>query len=230
MKFFRSILRDKDKGDGAGGAGDGGNKPDLAQIQADLAAAKAESEKLKAELDKLKAGKKTDDEGDDDLLSKAKKDAESKSKSKEDATKLEDAIKFNLSASDFFKKNSDLLPSNVENILATADKETYDSVFDRVNAIKVGILQSFFEVQSNIDLLTASQRKGIDDYLKLTKNGKEQRASSIFETIFEPTLENLRRVKKAEELSKGFSNGNDSEKAYKERLIKQARKSHLGEK
>jgi NADH:ubiquinone oxidoreductase subunit F (NADH-binding) len=117
--------------------------------------------------------------------------------------------------------------------LSSAEKEKFDSAIDKANAVKRGVIESFFAVQSNLDLLTSGQKAQVEDYLKLTKNGKEQKAASIFENVFEPTLESLRRVKKAEEVGRannGYATGTKWEDDYKQRLVKNARKTHLGEK
>lgn len=128
---------------------------------------------------------------------------------------------------DFVKTNKDLLPSEIEGVLKTSLKENYDSATDKANAIRAAFVKCFFEVQDNLDLLTPGQKTALDDYLKLTKNGKEQKAEEVYTNIFEPALETLKKVKKAEELGKsraGFATGNDMEKSYADRLHKAAMK------
>lgn len=203
--------------------------------------------KLKGELEEAKKMPKNDPEpkgdkddgeaGDEDkdatLRDKIKKQKEREEERRQENRRIESALKFNLSINDFVKNNEDLLPSEIPEILKAADKEKYDSAIERANIVKSNLIQAFFAVQSNLDLLTANQKAQLDDYLKLTKNGKEQRAELIYENIFEPAIETLRKVKKAEEVGKanaGFSSGSKSENAYKEKLMAISRKTHLGEK
>lgn len=215
-----------------------------------LKAAQTERDALKAENEKLKSApnpKKDEDEGDsgkkkkvtenesdqDDLREKARKEREDKESKGAESKRIENALKFNLSIADFVKQNADALPNEIPDILKTADKENYDSAIQRASAMKKSIIEAFFAVQQNVDLLTTSQKSALDDYLKLTKNGKEQKAEAIYENLFEPAIETLKKVKKAEELGKarhGLASGSKVEEGYKARLIAHARKTHLNEK
>ncbi len=221
--------------------------------KAEFDALKSEKEKMKLELDALKQkpnkGKKSkakeeepppddsdeDSEDDEDkgLLDKTKKSKQGDEDKKTETRRLENSIRFNMGAEDWFKTNKELLPSVIEDVLKESSKEKYDSAIDRSNAVRAAIIQSYFQVQANIDNITPSQRSAIDEFLKLTKNGREQRAESIFENIFEPTLEMMKRVKKAEEISRsnnGLRGSSNSESQYKEKLMKFSKSYHLGEK
>lgn len=200
-------------------------------------AMKAENEKLKAPPKKDDPPPKKDDDDkdddDEDLNDKARKAKEAKSKQAEDTKKLEGALKFNLSAADFVKSNKDLLPTEVEDVLKQAEKESYDSAIEKASAIQAGMIKAFFSVQANVDFLTKAHRAQIEDYNKLTVGGRMEKAAFIFENIFEPALETMQRVKKAEELGKssyGHGGGSKTENAYKEKLMNVSRKTHLGEK
>lgn len=187
--------------------------------------------------DDPKPPKKEDDEEEDDeeddLRKKAAKGKQSNEDKIAETRSIEGALKFNLGVTDFVKTHADLLPSNIQEILRVAEKETYDSAIEKAGALKAAFIQEFFEVKDNVDALTASQKVQLADYLKLTKTGKESKAASIYENIFEPALETLKKVKKAEELGKarsGFATGNAVQDGYKERLMNNAKKTHLGEK
>lgn len=146
---------------------------------------------------------------------------------------MEDALKFNMSLEGYLKTYSNILPSKMTDLVKIADKEKYDSQVERAAVLKSMFIQEFFDVQSNLDLLTSSQRVQLDDYLKLTKNGKQTRAETVYENIFEPAVETLKKVRKAEEVGRsraGFASEGDSQSAYRDRLVNMARKSHLGEK
>jgi hypothetical protein len=205
---------------------------EIAAMKAENEATKAEAAKLKADIEALK-NPKLDTKKDDDLQAKAQKDKEESDKANANAKKVENALKFNLSVNDFVKNNKDILTADIEGILKAAEKENYDTAFNKANAVKVGMIGTFFSVQANMDLLTVAQKSQLEDFQKLTKNGKEEKAEHVFENIFEPAIEMLKKVKKAEELGKaknGFSTGSSVENDYKQRLINQAKKGHLKEK
>lgn len=199
--------------------------------------------KLKADLEASKkpaSKEKKDDEGDEDdeseddgdLRSKVKKEKEAEENRKLESKRIESALKFNLSINAFVKEHEDILPSELNEILKAAEREKYDSAIERANVVKKHLIEAFFEIQSNLDLLTSNQKQQLDDYLKLTKNGKEQKAEFIFENIFEPAIESLKRIKKVEEVGKanpGFASGTKVENAYKEKLMNISKKAHLGE-
>ncbi len=200
------------------------DKPDIAkQIEA-LMARNAE---LDAKLASLLKAKETEQE---DLSVKAKKNTEENDKTKNHAKDLEAAITFRLKAEEFIKLNGSLLPKDVPEIFKAADKENYESPIEKDRAIKSGLVQSFFSVQSNADLLTPAQKTSLDEYLKLTKTGKQERAQPFYDSVFEPTFEMLKKLKKAEALSKGLSVDDDAETAYKNKLMAGSRKHYYGEK
>lgn len=217
---------------------------EIKDLQAKLAAAEADRDKLKSEMDAFKSKSKDkegkdDSEGDDQneeddgLRGKARKARDADNEAKDKERHLESALQFNMQVSNFVKENKDILPAEIEDILRASEKEKYDSAFERSNAVKSAFIQSFFSVQANVDLLTAAQKRSIDEYLKLTKNGREQKAEFVFENVFEPALELLKRIKKAEEVGRarsGFSSGTGIENKYKERLIAGSKKTYLGEK
>lgn len=204
---------------------------EIEALKTENEANKAEAAKLKADIEALKNPPKQEPKKEeDDLQAKAKKEKEESDKNTNNSKQIEGAIKFNLGVNDFVKNNKDILPSEVETILKVAEKENYDTATAKANAVKVGIVQSFFAIQSNLDTLTQAQKSQLEDFQKLTKNGKEDRASHVFENIFEPAIEMLKKLKKAEEVGKarsGFSSGSSVENDYKQRLMNGALKAHL---
>lgn len=228
IKFLMGQMLLMDKA-GEGGAG-GGAGSDPAKELADL---KAKFEAQEKELAALKAkGDPNPNPKPDDKSLSEKAEAERKAKEAKDleSKSLESALKFNLGSKDFVKNNASLLPQNIQGIFDAAEKENYASAVQKANAIKVGIVSEFFAQQGNLDLLTDHQKQSLEDFKKLTKDVKEERVQGIFDSIFEPTLETLRKVKKAEALQKGLATPSDAQDAYKQRLMAGSRKHHLGEK
>lgn len=185
--------------------------------------------KTKEEDDKDKDKKKEDDK---DLDKKAREEREANEKKAGELKQTESALKFNLSVENFAKDNKDYLPNHIGDILKQGEKVNYDSAIEKANALRFHIIKAFFEVQDNMNLLTASQKSQVEDYLKLTVTAQHAKSGSIFDSIFEPTLETLKKVKKAEQvgLSKsGSHTGTKTENDYKQKMIGVARKTHLGE-
>lgn len=169
----------------------------------------------------------------DPLIQKADAEREESRKSQATTKDIESALSFNMGLEDWVKRNNDILPKDIGDIVRVANKETYDSAQAKASAIKASLIQAFFSVQANIEGLTRSQRETLDDYLKLTNTGKQQKATSVYENILEPALETHRKVRKAEELSRarsGFAQGSDGQNAYRDKLLKGSRKTYLGEK
>ena len=193
-----------------------------------VAALKADVEKWKALAEKDKS--KVDPPVDPDLGEKARLEREKLDAASNRDRRLESSVRFNLGASEFLKKNEPLLPKEVKDIFSQAEKENFADAIEKDSAIKSGLIQAFFQVQANVDLLTVGQKAALDEYLKLTKTGKQDKTQSLYDMVFEPAFEMLKRVKRAEALSKGHSGGSDSESAYKDRLVNSSRKHYLGEK
>ena len=201
-------------------------------------AMKAELDKYKKEIQAMKSqlGRITQSNPKKDQSSLYEKNQAKRAvdnESQNNSSELEKALSFTLKANDFYSSNKDLIPSDVAEMIEMASKENYDSAITKASAIKSGIIESFFSVEANMGLLTASQKKELEDFRKLTKNGREGKASKVYEFVLEPALEIVKRVKKAEELSKsrnGFSSNNSVTEDYKQRLLNGARKRHLNTK
>lgn len=183
---------------------------------------------VKVLTEKLQTSKKDEPEG-EDLVEKARKTREQESKKSLNEKALEAAIKFSVNSAEWLKNNANLLPKDISDIFKAAEKEKFDSAVEKDSAIKAGIIQSFFSVQSNLDLLTEGPRQALEEYLKLTKTGKQERAQDIYNSIFEPSFEMLRRLKKAEALAKGQHSAEPSEDQYVERMKRLSRKHYIGE-
>ncbi len=196
--------------------------PDHAKEIADLKAQNA------AILDRLaKFSPPGKDKEDPDLQAKAKLQREENDKKVGDTKQLETSLRFTMGAAEFLKINESLLPNGISDIFTAAEKEKYDSAVDKASAIKAGIIKEFFSVQANVDLLTPGLKSSLDDYLKLTNTGKQEKAQAIYDGIFEPAFEMLKRVKKAEALGKGFGGQGDGDMAYKNKMMKLS-KEHYG--
>jgi formiminotetrahydrofolate cyclodeaminase len=180
---------------------------------------------LKAQIAELLAAQPKKE--DPTLLDSVRKAKEKEENDQSKVKTLESALTFTMKSPEFYKQNAAILPKEVEGIFDAAEKEKYSNAIEKADSIKAGIIQSFFSVQANVDILTGSQKVQLEQYLSLTKNGKQEKASDFYDRIFEPAFETLKRVKKAESLQKGLGSGDDD--AYKKRLMAGSNRHYLGE-
>lgn len=200
----------------------------LADLKADNEKFKALAETSRIELEKFRSA--SPKEEDPSLADKARKEREVNEGKQKYEKSLEAALNFNIQGKAFSKLNEGLIPKSVEGIFVQAEKEKYDSAIDKANAIKTGVVSEFFAVQANHDLLTSSQKVELEEFLKLTKNGKQERIETVYAMIFEPTLETLRKIEKAKQVNSGHKSQSDVEKQLTDRMMKQSKKHYLGDK
>lgn len=193
-------------------------------------ALKADHEKLKATPPPKKDDPPPKKDDDPSLADKARKEREDADKKKTYEKSLGSALRFNMGSKDFLKNNEGLLPKTIDGIFAAAEKSNYDSEVDKANEIKVGLVSEFFAVQANMDQLTGPQKVELEDFLKLTKNVQKDRIENVYAMIFEPTLENIRKVEKAKQLGSGSKDQSTAEKQLADRMMKQSKAHYLGDK
>lgn len=229
MSHDRRLMDEAGDDKGGGGSGDDDKDKDKDDDKGGgaITMSKADHDALMARISKLESsGKPSDD--DEDLDDKARKAREEKDKKLNNNKSLEASIEYNMSVQGWLEKNKPLLPKDISEIYETASNEKYDSAIEKANALKSGIMKRFFQEQANTDLLTKAQKNQLDDWLGLTNNGRQEKAQNIYDMIFEPAFENMKRTKKADALKNGRGDGSDSE--YKSRLTELSRKHYLGEK
>lgn len=197
--------------------------------------AKAERDALKKEKSDAEAAaalalKNKKEQEDLDLGDKVKDRKKSDDEKATETKRLEAAITFSVKSNEFIKNNASLLPDEATEIFKQADKENYSNPIEKDQAIKSGLIKTFFSVQANHDLLTDTQKTQLAEYLKLTKDGRNEKAQTVYENLFEPALLNLRNFKKAEALRKGLGDSTDTETQYMNRMVKLSKQHYLGEK
>lgn len=197
----------------------------------EIAALREELKRLKEE--KENRNKKSDDDDEGDLTKKVRENREAEDKKNRESKGLEAALRFNLTSDKFISEHKSILPKDMADIFAAAEKENYESPVEKANATKAALIQSFFNLQANVDLLTPSQKDAIEDFNKLTSKGRQEKAHEVYQNIFEPTLGMLKQIKKAEELGKAkgnYPNETEGDAAYREKLMAGSKKHFLGEK
>lgn len=81
-------------------------------------------------------------------------------------------------------KDAPFLPTNAKNIVDTCMRNG-DSDEYKVNLIKKELLDGFFEIQSNVDMLSDRGRSELQNFLSLTDEGKMHKASSAYHLMEE---------------------------------------------
>lgn len=216
-KYFYMLLMDEispPEGDGKGGGGDA-----LESIKAELAS-------LRAELAKSKPADPLIEP--DDLSRKVEKDKLERDKKQGETKQIEGAVRFNTSFAEWIKTNKSLLPTSISDLQVQADKEKFNSEVEKSKEIKVGIVNQFYALQSNLDLLTEGQKKTLDDFKALTKAERELRVESIYENIFEPSFQSLKNIERAKKISKGHAEGDDKHSDYVQKMIEMSTKKYIG--
>jgi len=189
-------------------------------------------EELLAEIARLKGEKAGGRNEDDPLILKTRQDKDDKDKRASETREVERALKFNLTVDEFVKTNKSFLPEEIDGILSQASRERYDTEFEKAGALKASIIKSYFSVQQNLDSLTPSQKKAVEDWNRLTASGRQDKAADLYDNVFEPCIDTQRRIKRAEDVGRARAGLADSSqgKAYKDKLIKISREAHLREK
>lgn len=220
------FLLSPDPAPGGGGAPPATPPVDHSKDIADL---KAQNAALLERLDKM--SKPAPD--DPSLKEKADKEKIDKEKQTADTKAIESAVRFSMGAGDFLKNNESLLPKEVKDIFTQADKKNYATPVEKANDIKVGIIETFFGLQANLDLLTVDQKDLVVNFLGSIQTRKQEKAAEIFGLAFEPAMKMLTGIKKAGEVAKakqGQGNASDADKAYQEKLMGISKKHYLNDK
>lgn len=231
------MLRDKaGEGNGGGGAAGGAGGNNKAEPNKEIEDLKKQNSDLLSRLEKLEGKQhappldKTKTEDEKTLAEKARLAQEEKEKKSKETQDISSALKFTMSVVEWAKTNAALLPKTIDGILTQAGKEVYSNEMEKANAIKVDLVGEFFAIQANLDLLTESQKNQLAEFKKLTKTDKQERVASIFDNVFEPTFEMIKRMKKAEQVSKGLGTQDDATAEHTKKMRGLSRKHYLGEK
>lgn len=232
-RFIKQMLQAPEPDDKGGGGGNDDLKKEVSELKSALAnitelLTKKGKQNVKADDEDDQEDDDSDQDDDQDLRKKALKNRDQQNQNSQNSKDLEAALRFSLGSKDWLKTNGSLLPKTIEDLFAAAEKENYDSPVEKDSAIKSGIVQEFFSIEANVQLLTPGLRSQLEDYLKLTNRAKAEKARQAYDNIFEPAFAMLKQVKKAEQLKNGGFDQSDTEKAYKDKLLKLSNKHYLG--
>lgn len=165
-------------------------------------------------------GKK--EEKKESIADEAIKRLENEKKEKEETAEIEDAIKFNLSISEFVSKNKNILPDETENIIKTAEERNFKNSSEKANAIRKGIIEAFVKYKENVEKLPQSIQAEVARFNSFTEREKEAQ-SKRFWSIVEVGTEYKILSRKAEQLQNNGGNGAAENSAFEQRFLEQGK-------
>lgn len=165
-------------------------------------------------------GKK--EEKKESIADEAIKRLENEKKEKEETSEIEDAIKFNLSISEFVSKNKNILPDETENIIKTAEERNFKNSSEKANAIRKGIIEAFIKYKENVEKLPQSIQAEVARFNSFTEREKEAQ-SKRFWSIVEVGAEYKILSRKAEQLQNNGGHGAAENSAFEQRFLEQGK-------
>lgn len=165
-------------------------------------------------------GKK--EEKKESIADEAIKRLENEKKEKEETAEVEDAIKFNLSISEFVSKNKNILPDETENIIKTAEERNFKNSSEKANAIRKGIIEAFVKYKENVEKLPQSIQAEVARFNSFTEREKEAQ-SKRFWSIVEVGAEYKILSRKAEQLQNNGGYGAAENSAFEQRFLEQGK-------
>ena len=153
------------------------------------------------------------------LLGEAKKNVENKNNEENAQADIERALSFNMKISEFVDKYKEILPASSKSVVDVANGKTYSSAIAKANEVRKAIIQSYLEVQANIDCLPEGMKAKANAFKSLTEDAKAANSGQYWE-IVEVGAELQASKKRAEAVNRANgNNGNGQENAFRERFL-----------
>lgn len=151
------------------------------------------------------------------IVNEAKSKLNQEQQAAADRADIESAIKFNMNIDKFVTDNQALLPAEAKKILETVNGKSYSSEKSKADELRKSLIDSFIQVQANIDALPQSQKDQVNIYKALTEDEKV-RQSTKFWGVVDVGISQKMLTKKANELAKAGNGGGDSG-AFEQRFL-----------
>lgn len=152
------------------------------------------------------------------LLEEAKKNLETKNNKENAQADIESALSFNMKISDFAEKYKEILPASVKSVIDTANGKTYSSAVAKADEMRKAIIESYLEVQANIDCLPDGMKAKANAFKALTEDAKKVNSGQYWE-IVEVGAELQTSKKRAEAVNRANGNNNGQENAFRARFL-----------
>lgn len=173
-------------------------------------------------------GKKEEKVEDENIADVARRKIDAEKAEKEESAEIEDAVKFNLSISDFVEKNKNILPEETAAIIKTANERNYKNSTEKANAIRKGIIDAFIKYKENIEKLPASMKSEVARFESFTEKEKEAQ-SKRFWSIVEVGAEYKILSRKAEQLQNNGGISTAENSAFEQRFLDLGKKFQKGQ-
>jgi len=156
---------------------------------------------------------------DKNLLEEAKKNVETKNNEENAQADIEKALSFNMRIAEFADKYKDILPASAKSVVDVANGKTYTSAISKANEIRKAIIQSYLEVQANIDCLPEGMKAKANAFKNLTEDAKIANSGQYWE-IVEVGAELQASKKRAEAVNRANGNNdNGQDNAFRARFL-----------
>lgn len=160
-----------------------------------------------------------EDKDKEGLLGEAKKNLENKNNQENAQADIEKALAFNMKISDFAEKFKEILPASTKSVIETANGKTYSSAVAKANEMRKAIIESYLEVQENIDCLPDGIKAKANAFKALTEDAKKAYSGQYWE-IVEVGAELQTSKKRAEAVNRANGNNNNGqENAFRARFL-----------
>lgn len=192
------------------------------QEQSILAAIGQMNDFLKSQNGKQEPENKPDDKA-DSLKNEAEKKERQQNEAGEQQAQIERAVSFNLSVSKFVDDYKNVLPQSVKSIIETANKKTYASQTTKADEVRKAIIDSYIEIEKNVEALPASVRAKVEHYKELAEDAKKAKSASFWE-IVEIGTAMAKEKNRASAVNKANGYGGGDEDAFRTRFFSQGEK------
>ncbi len=119
------------------------------------------------------------------LLQKTREETKLKSERDHESRKLEAGASYVTSFDSWLSDHEKILSnaSELKSYKETVDKAKFDSLLDKANELRKGTISSMFGLRENMDLLTPTQRKKIEEYLNFSEEKQRKESEEYFECV-----------------------------------------------
>ena len=119
---------------------------------------------------------------------------------------------------EFVEKYKDILPQSTKSVVEIANGKTYSSAIAKADEIRKALIESYLEVQANIDCLPDGMKTKANAFKALTEDAKKVNSGQYWE-IVEVGAELQASKKRAEAINRANGNNNGQENAFRARFL-----------
>ena len=141
-------------------------------------------------------------------------------------SETESATKFEIGFDKMREDYKAFLPSETESIVNFVNGQKHENKIDKARDLKVALMDAFFKVQKNIDVLNSTFKDKVSAYNGLTQEAKRKEANVYWE-VLEVALENHKLIGKGQAANRANGQpGGGSDEEYNAKVFKKADTRH----